>query len=211
MWRKISSLCNHREASPQWTHFLSNSTIYYLMAIIYSDRITVQNMTFFSLLHFTFDDSLYEFFLITEYEIQNLRWTWPLQTWILSIPIFFTYFSKEELNKCKNQQISLFSPLSFIIWRLHCAYLMQCCWWKLVITLEFHAATMLCSLLKSSCHICRYLIVSASQKTMLCATSSKLKATELKAREKCVQFQSTFHILVDFFVILFFQHHIYPM
>ena len=30
--------------SPQWTHSLSNSTIYYLIAIIYSDRITMQNM-----------------------------------------------------------------------------------------------------------------------------------------------------------------------
>lgn len=43
------------------------------MAIIYSDRITVQNMTFFSLLYFTFDDSLYEFFFIREYEMRNLR------------------------------------------------------------------------------------------------------------------------------------------
>lgn len=48
---RFSSFCNQRDASPQWTHFLSNSTIYYLIALIYSDRIPA----LFSL-HFTFDD-----------------------------------------------------------------------------------------------------------------------------------------------------------
>lgn len=42
-------------------------------------------------------------------------------------------------------------------------------------------------------------------------TFNKVKATELKARKNCVQFESTFHILVYFFVILVFQHHICPM
>lgn len=37
------------------------------MAIIYSDRITARNTTPFSHPHFTFDDSLYEFFLIVRY------------------------------------------------------------------------------------------------------------------------------------------------
>lgn len=65
---------------PQWTNFLSNSTIYYLIAIIYSDRITLQNMTFFSppFLISLLMIRQYEFFLITEHEMRSVRWTWPL-------------------------------------------------------------------------------------------------------------------------------------
>lgn len=108
LW-KISSLCNHGEAPLQWSHILSNSTIYYLIAIIYSDRITMQNMHFFPPLHFTFDDSLlwilsYQRIWDAENEM-NMTIVNYNQT--LFVPILC--FIKDQLSNCKIQLFSAFS------------------------------------------------------------------------------------------------------
>lgn len=85
------------EFSLQWTHFLSNSTIYYLTSIIYSDRITVRNKKYPSPLHFTFDDPPYE-------EMRNRWWTWPdAHAWMLSLPHFL-------LGTSKNNKILILQP-----------------------------------------------------------------------------------------------------
>lgn len=101
------------DASPQWTHFLSNSTIYYLIAITYSDRITAENDIFFPLLHFTSDDSplwILSYQRIWDAECE-MNMTIANSNQMVSVPTFLHYI-KEYLKNCKNQQIPAFSPHS---------------------------------------------------------------------------------------------------